>query len=201
MDNKTTMSHFKLRRFAFLVCLSSTLLFVSLSSCSTQSTRAPEIDTAKMDHLLQLINARLAMSRMVARAKWNSGAPLDDPEREQEILEYASNEAASVGIPEAMARDFFQDQFNAGKLLQRRLHEEWQRTGQQSFTYAPDLYNDMRPVLDRLTAQLIAALHDVQPMVLSEQGKHYMVTRCEQLVRNDFDGAPRAVALHSLLHK
>ncbi|MES2356350.1 MAG: gamma subclass chorismate mutase AroQ [Pseudomonadota bacterium] len=187
-----------------LVWLICAMLLTLLSSCSTPPVRpsppvrSTHIDTAKIDRLLQLIDARLAIARMVAQAKRNADLPIDDPAREENILKQALSEASSRGVPESLVRNFFQDQFAASKLLQLRLHEEWQRKKQPPFSAAPNLNHDIRPVLDRITPQLIVALHDVQKTLANEEGRQYFLNRAKELVRNDFDGAPRALALRSL---
>jgi len=178
------------------------MLLTLLSSCSSSpihTANTANIDTVKIDRFLQLVDARLAMARMVAQAKQNAGLPLDDPAREEKILKQALSEAASLGVPEQLAHDFFQDQFTASKLLQRRLQDEWKREKQLHFSAAPSLNNDIRPVLDRITPQLIMALNDVQKTLVTEEAKQYFLNRAKVLVRNDFDGEPRKIALRSLV--
>jgi chorismate mutase len=149
--------------------------------------------------LLTLIDQRLALAPLVARAKWNSGAPIDDPQRERQILDAVAQQALHAGVDPAYARRFFQDQFDAGKTLQRALHAQWRRTNQPRFDDVPDLARDVRPVLDRLTPQLIDALKAVPAGPGGEDRWRHIEEQARQLIRADFDGLPRAAALGTLL--
>ena len=155
-------------------------------------------DTAKIDRLLVLIDQRLDVAPMVAQAKWNSGAPISAPEREAQILQQVAAEAAAAGVDPAFAHDFFQTQFEASKEFQERQHAQWRSEGQPPFAPAPDLARDVRPLLDALTPQLIAALRDVQPFIANEDAVAYIHEVAPGIVRGDFNGNPRAIALAPL---
>jgi chorismate mutase len=112
--------------------------------------------------LLSLQKSRLDVAATVARSKWNSGAPIDDPARERIILDDVARRARGMGLDEQWTRRFFQDQFDAGKVVQRDLHRQWQQEQRPPFANPPDLRRDVRPVLDRLTPELLTALTQLQ---------------------------------------
>ncbi len=177
------------------VCLIATAL--ALLACGTSSAAAA--DQPALKQLLLLIDQRLAVAPLVARAKWNSGAPIDDPAREKTILDAVSQQAAEAGIDPAFARKFFQAQFDAGKLIQRDLHAQWRVAKQPPFADVPDLGRDVRPVLDRLTPQIIAALRAAYPLLGQAGTNEFMEMQGRELVRGDADGAARRLALLPLL--
>lgn len=133
---------------------------------------------------------------MVAKAKWNSGGAINDPPREQLILDAVTAQAS--GLDAAFVRRFFQAQFDAGKALQLGLHAQWRRQGTGKFNDAPDLGRDVRPLLDELTPQLIASLRRMQPLLAEPGMRSYIESRSASIVRADFDGLPRRMAVAGL---
>jgi chorismate mutase-like protein len=115
--------------------------------------------------LARLIDQRLAISRDVARAKWNSHAPIEDAPREAQIVERLTAQATAAGVPAPLAQRFFRAQIEASKTVQRHLFEQWTEARQGRFADAPDLARDLRPQLDALTPRLLAALADNLPVL------------------------------------
>jgi len=174
-----------------------------LGACQASPLRAADTNPCSQNrqfqlrHLFQLIEERLAVAPLVARSKWNSGAPIDDPVREQKILAEAAQSAAQGGLEPALAVAFFQAQFEAGKLLQRQLHEQWRAQHQPPFTDVLDLGRSVRPVLDRLTPQLIAALSALQPLRRPEADA--CLLRTATMPQRAVDAEAWATALQPLL--
>ena len=134
---------------------------------------------------------------MVAKAKWNNGGAINDPPREQLILDAVT--AQAKGLDEVLVRRFFQAQFDASKAWQLGLHAQWRRQGAGRFDDAPDLGRDVRPLLDELTPQLIAALGKIAPLLTQPGVPAFIEMRSRSLVRGDLDGVPRRVALQGWL--
>ena len=181
---------------------SSWLKFLALAILLAALGRAAEaapLDREAAKQLLTLIDQRLAIAPQVAQAKWNSGGAIDDFAREKTILDTVSNQAEVAGLNPAFARRFFQAQFDAGKMTQRDLHRQWQASAQGKFSGAPDLARDVRPALDRLSAQLIAALREVYPQLHQSDTDDFIQEQGKQLIRGDVNGAARAEALRPLL--
>ena len=177
----------------FLACLS---IFMLLAACQHLPPAPNQADAAAADHLLQLIDQRLDVAPMVAKAKWNSGGAVNDPPREQLILDAVTAQAS--GLDAVFVRRFFQAQFDASKALQLGLHAQWQQQGAGKFSDAPDLGRDVRPLLDRLTPQLIASLRQLQPLLAEPGMRNYIESRSASIVRADFDGLPRRMAVAGL---
>lgn len=149
-------------------------------------------------HLLQLMNERLAVAPLVAKSKWNSGAAVDDPVRERQILDDIAQRARREHLDPALAQDFFQSQFDAGKIVQTRLHAQWRQQQLGRFNDAPDLARDVRPVLDRLTPELIATLKSLQAHLCDAGIQRLLAQRSAQLFSQEWDQATRDRALAPL---
>lgn len=115
--------------------------------------------------LEQLMEQRLAIGRDVARAKWNSHAPIEDLPREAQIIGQLTAQAVKAGVPAPLAQRFFKAQIEASKTVQRHLFEQWTNAKQGPFADAPDVARDLRPKLDALTPRLLHALAQNLPVL------------------------------------
>jgi len=97
--------------------------------------------------------------------KWNIKAAIDDPVREQQILDALAKQAPEYGLEPKLAQDFFAAQIIAGKMIQTALFNEWTNKSQAPFTNPPDLKTHIRPALDKLTTELLMALAAAQPVL------------------------------------
>lgn len=190
------MQHHKRRASAQLQRWLATLLLFLLAACQSTPPSLTIADSEQIDQLLVLINQRLTIAPQVAKAKWNSGAPVSDPSREKRILDDVASQADGLDV--IFVRKFFQAQFDASKALQRELQDQWRAEGRDKFDQVADLGRDVRPVLDRLTPQLIAALHRTRSLLNLPQTRTYIKTRSLQLIRGDIDGQARQIALLGL---
>lgn len=190
------------RQFGRLLWLALMLQFLALTLLQSCAHTPPSTgDRPEVARLMQLIDQRLAIAPMVAEAKWNSGAPIDDPKREKVLLDTLSKQAEAAGLDRTFAQRFFQTQFDAGKLIQTALHAQWRAENRPPFDAAPDLARDVRPVLDQMTPRLIAALRDVAPHLNEQGAKSNLELQGKQWIRGDYDGAPRAAALQVLMER
>lgn len=121
---------------------------------------ADAIDLAPLGALLA---QRLAMMPDVARHKWNTRSPIDDPAREREILAGLRRDAEALGLPAPWAEQVFRAQIEAAKAIQRDLFARWEAAGQGPFTGVPDLTTVLRPRLDDLTTELLRTLAAAWP--------------------------------------
>lgn len=174
------------------------MMALHLAGCQMKPPEPPDEDKAAIDRMLVLIDERLDVAPVVAQSKWNSGAPIEAPEREAEILDQVGEDAEAAGVDADFARRFFDKQFEASKQIQRRLHHEWLQEGRSPFADPPDLAEEVRPVLDRLTPQLIESLAEMQRIADVEGAGRYLEQRAAELIQDDFDGEPRDVAITPL---
>lgn len=117
-----------------------------------------------LNRLIELIVARLDVMPDVARNKYNSGAAVEDAPREAQVLALVASQAAQAGVPRNFAERFFQAQIDAAKMLQQARIDLWKNQNQSLFADVPDLARDIRPKLDALTPQFIAALLSFAPL-------------------------------------
>lgn len=199
-------SPFSVRHLCGLVVLVATSACQTLPPSIIDDTHSQKIaissaDARKIDHLLELMDQRLNVAPKVAKSKWNSGAAVDDPKREAQILDGVTAQADALGnLDKAFLRGFFQNQFDAGKIIQRKLLSGWRSTLPNGYKFddAPDLALEVRPVLDKLTPELIVALRDVVPLLRESVEQAYLAHSAKAIIRNDEDGDVRRQALVAL---
>jgi chorismate mutase-like protein len=120
-------------------------------------------DAIDLAPLGALLAQRLALMPDVARHKWNTRSPIEDPAREREILAGLRRDAEALGIPAPWAERLFRAQIEAAKVIQRDLFAHWEAAGQGPFTGVTDLATVLRPRLDGLTGELLRALAAAWP--------------------------------------
>jgi chorismate mutase len=122
---------------------------------------APEVRVAgahgSLDGLTELVVQRLLIGDDVAASKYFSGKPVDDPVREEQILESVRASAVQLGIDPGSTAAFFRAQIEASKVVQRGLLADWAAHPDKAPATGPDL-NVIREKLDTLTTQLLAEL-------------------------------------------
>lgn len=129
-----------------------------LLSHSADATGAPN-DGGGLGDAGALIVRRIALADPVARSKWLNGTPIDDPHREEVVIDDAVRRATEQGTDTAVVERVFRAQIEASKTVQRGLIEEWTQHPDAAPTAAPDL-GAVRSELDEIGGSLVAALHD-----------------------------------------
>lgn len=137
------------------------VLLTFLPSTSIQPACRAQSTLDRADRLVRLVERRLELSVEVARSKWNSGRPIDDPQRERELLDRLVA-VRPPGLDEERVRAFFGAQIEASKQVQRALHEQWRAADQPPFADAPDLAR-LRPELDQVSLDLLRSLAELPP--------------------------------------
>ncbi|MEV6640634.1 gamma subclass chorismate mutase AroQ [Amycolatopsis sp. NPDC051371] len=107
--------------------------------------------------LTGLVIERLRVSDDVAAAKFGTGSPIDDPAREQQVLDHVRNQAGALGLDPEAVTAFFRDQITASKVVQKGLFARWTAYPHEAPTTRPDLAR-IRARLDRLTTALLRQL-------------------------------------------
>lgn len=105
---------------------------------------------------------RLATADLVAAAKWGTDSPIDDPAREQQVLDTVAAQAEQAGADPDEARRVFRDQIEANEIVQRSLFRRWTAHPDQAPTTKPDL-SVVRQTINRVTTDLVAALAATTP--------------------------------------
>ena len=105
---------------------------------------------------------RALVGDLVAAAKFGTPAPIDDPAREQVVLNNVRTLSLQVGVDPEVAVAIFRDQIEANKIVQRGLSALWTAHPELVPTEKPDLVTVVRPILDRITAQLLDQIKETQ---------------------------------------
>jgi chorismate mutase len=108
--------------------------------------------------LTDLAVRRILLGDKVAAAKFGTGLPIDDPVREQQVLDQVAAQSTAMGLPPEVSVRFFQAQIEANKIVQRGLFRYWASNPAQRPTKRPDLATEVRPQLDRITAEILRQL-------------------------------------------
>lgn len=109
--------------------------------------------------LAELAVRRVMLSDLVAAAKFGTGQQIDDPVREQQIIDAVVAESVRRGMPSEPPARFFRAQIEASKIVQNGLFKRWARHPGERPARTPDLATEVRPQLDLLTEQILGQLH------------------------------------------
>jgi chorismate mutase len=138
---------------------------VGLLGCS--ATMSPTVGSVGHGEPLLVLTdvaaQRVQLADTVAAAKWGTDAPINDPAREQAVLDAAAVKSTQLGIDPGVARAVSTDQIEASKAVQYGLYSRWRTHPGQAPTTRPDL-GQVRPILDRITDQLLADLKVTQQL-------------------------------------
>ncbi|MDH3043798.1 chorismate mutase [Gordonia alkanivorans] len=110
-----------------------------------------------MAGLTDAIAGRLALADAVAASKWASGAAIDDPAREQVVLDAVSQLALDRDLDPGYVRGVFRDQIEASKTVQRGLFAQWRLPGQTAPPATPDL-GPVRAAINELNVAIVDEL-------------------------------------------
>jgi chorismate mutase-like protein len=152
---------------------------------------------ATIEELLGLIRRRLVLMHDVARAKWNTKTPAEDPRREQVLLQEVEKKGSELGLEPAFTRAFFSAQIDASKLIQNADFHLWESERRGPFADAPDLKRDLRPRIDDLNADLIKTLAKARPLL---RDREPIIRRLAQkiLAREGIDAKVRGTAIRPI---
>lgn len=137
-------------RFPLVVL--SLLLFSGCSAFQPSAERAT---------LPQLMVQRLGWMDQVGQAKQARGLPVNDPQREAELLKAMTKLGTEAGVPATAVKAFFTGQMQAAKVRQ----EEWLRAhppGPGKKGPVPDLAKTIRPALDQIGRRMIVRLAEAR---------------------------------------
>src|SRR4051812_5005565 len=123
----------------------------------TPAAKKARLDAA-FDEILGLMRDRLAVMHDVARWKRTSKSPIEDRGREATLLRDVADRGVALDLDPATTRAFFAAQIEAAKLVQQADFRRWESDPPPSDAPPPDLVTVLRPRIDALTRDLLAAL-------------------------------------------
>ncbi|MDB5984932.1 MAG: chorismate mutase [Pseudomonas sp.] len=119
---------------------------------------------ASLSPLLETINQRIAIADQVALTKWDSGKPIQDSPREQQVIANAEKLAPTYKLAPEEIGQFLAAQIEANKLVQYALLSQWNIQGKAPNSPRPDLANDIRPKLDQIQIKLLERYAAFSPL-------------------------------------
>jgi chorismate mutase len=122
----------------------------------------PQQAIEQLQPLVETSAHRLTIAEQVALAKWDSGAPVEDAPREEQVIHNAVKAGEARGLDEASVTAFFKAQIEANKIVQYSLLADWRRRGNAPVHAPINSMNTVRSELDRVQTLLIAELADTE---------------------------------------
>jgi chorismate mutase len=114
------------------------------------------------DVLLPLVVRRLAVAESVAAAKWSSGRPVEDRDREAVVLRDAAASARRARIDATFVRRVMAAQIEASKIVQEGLMARWRDEPATAPTSQPEL-RGVRQTLEAIDEEFVTALVAARP--------------------------------------
>lgn len=132
---------------------------VLVPTAATRPAESPAVrrTVSGLHPVVDLSAQRVLVGDLVAASKWGTDQPIDDPAREQVVLDSVAELARERGAdPDRVVR-VFRDQIEASKIVQRGLHRIWQQHPEQAPTERPDL-GRVREEINRLNVGIVTAI-------------------------------------------
>jgi chorismate mutase len=146
---------------------------------------------------MHLMEQRLALMHEVARAKWKTGRPIVDAERERELLERVVEGGRDKGLDPDLVSGFFTAQMAAARLIQQADFERWQANGQAPFADAQSLAL-LRQRIDDLNSELLDALVEIAPRLSEAAVQQALPQRAAEILSGNDLSAVRETAIAPL---
>ena len=170
--------------------------YLALLLCLPSCRPAPPIARVEpVDRLLGLMQRRLEVMHDVARWKWPDRSSIEDKVREAHILDHLARRGAALKLDPDLCRAFFGAQIESAKRVQRADFHRWETTeapGPQSTS--SDLVSVLRPRIDALNSDLLAALAEVDQLPADVE-----IRKRADAILNGVDAETRAVLIRPLL--
>ena len=117
----------------------------------------------QLQPLIAAMEQRLEIANDVARSKWHSGKPVQDSERERQVIQNAESRAGEFKLPPDDIREFMTAQMEANKMVQYARIEQWRETGHSPEKPESGLTDGIRGRLDTLLPVLMQSYSAFQP--------------------------------------
>ncbi|MDR5699850.1 chorismate mutase [Agromyces aerolatus] len=157
------------RRRTLLAVLAGCLCIAALSSCASppDGASAPTTAPSPLETLVNLAAERLGSAEDAAASKWGTETRIDDPAREQQVLDNVRVLAGQHELSPELAEQIFFDQIQATESIQYTRFSEWVLDPTAAPVERPDL-TGVRSTIDRLTEAMVLELSANQPVLLSD---------------------------------
>lgn len=117
----------------------------------------------QLQPLIAAMEQRLEIANDVARSKWHSGKPVQDSERERQVIQSAESRAGEFKLAADDVREFMTAQMEANKMVQYARIEQWREAGHSPEKPESSLTDGIRGRLDTLLPVLMQSYSAFQP--------------------------------------
>jgi chorismate mutase len=114
--------------------------------------------------LVDVSAQRALIADDVAAFKFNTGGSIEDPAREQQLLDTVAGLSTQLGVDPAVAQAIFRDEIDGNKTVQYGLFDLWTAHPELTPTEWPDLTTVIRPELDQITTELMDQIKATQEL-------------------------------------
>jgi chorismate mutase len=137
---------------------------LAFDSAQASASTGTASDRVLFGTLVVVAAKRLVIGVDVAAAKFLSGQRVDDLAREQEILKSMASTLKRSELRHPLGIEFFRDQIEANKVIQRGLYRYWSERPEESPVRRPQLTAELRPQLDLINRQMVLILTRMENM-------------------------------------
>jgi chorismate mutase len=130
----------------------------AFDSAQASTSAGAAKDRVLLDVLVLVAAKRLVIGVDVAAAKFLAGQRVDDLVREREILDSMASALKRPELRHPLGIEFFRDQIEANKVIQRGLYRYWTELPEQFPVSRPRLTAELRPELDLVNQQMLLIL-------------------------------------------
>jgi chorismate mutase len=135
-------------------------------SAQASAVRGTVSDRVLLDALVVVAAKRLVLGVDVAAAKFLCRQRIEDHVREQEILESMAGTLKTADRRPVLGMEFFRDQIEANKVIQRGLHRYWDEHPEEFPAGRRHLMAELRPQLDIFNSNMRLMLTHMENMPL-----------------------------------
>jgi chorismate mutase len=167
------------------------------SGCRRADAPAEGRELADLDRLLRLMERRLTLMHDVARWKWNTRAPISDPQRERDSLQVVVGRGLGKGLDSDLVRPFFGAQMAAARLVQQADFDRWEAEKHGPFADTRSL-SELRQQIDHLNDEMIDALVEVRPRLSVTIVQRALPRRAEEILTGEGQSGVRETAIAPL---
>ncbi|MBJ7336960.1 chorismate mutase [Mycolicibacterium sp.] len=114
-------------------------------------------EQAPLFALVDAAAARLQTADAVAASKWTTGGAIEDPAREQQVIDAVIAAASDRGVVPGYVAKAFRDQIDATVGVQYERFSEWKLDPSAAPTTAPNL-SDSRAAIDALNRTMVSEI-------------------------------------------
>lgn len=140
------------------------IILVTLTLCTACLNTAPtSAAPVTLRPLIEAMAQRLEIATVVAQSKWHSGKPVQDGERESQVIINAESQAAAFMLTKEDVRQFMTAQMEANKMVQYARLAHWHESGQAPQKPDLSLIQGIRARLDILQPLMMEKYAEFQP--------------------------------------